>query len=74
MLGKLKSQSKVSPEVCVTDGVSPPTSDDSRSTHPQEDVHGQKIQIYNPLKKPEPGIVFFAVHSFTENICYSSCR
>ena len=70
MLGKLSGQSKVSPKVTVLDETShsPAVSDrstindGSRSTQAQENVSAQQMQIYNPVRTPEPGIKISVVH------------
>ena len=75
MFGKLASQSKVSPEGIAISTISVQSeawglknktaiSDGSRSIEPQEKISGQQIQVYNRVKRPKEGIIFFVVQLF----------
>ena len=70
MLGKLSSQSKVSPQVNVLVETSSSTAvldrstinDGSGSTQAQEHGSGRQMQIYNPVRTPEPGNMVSVIH------------
>ena len=75
MFGKLASQSKVSPEGIAISTISVQSeatglknktaiNDGPRSIEPQEKISGQQIQVYNRVKRPKEGIIFFVVQLF----------